>query len=184
MQRAGSSQAQGGFQCSPALLTNFTLRMPWQIGYGNGPLRLFYLMFNKEAGLNKGMWDSEERKGGNRFCDMFSPQMYPTKDSLCSKMWGCCHTCTIHVCHRRCVRTASGVGWAALPSPCRCASRCYKRQILRCRLTGVLVTQAPLFHFPRVAKTDNNGNNEAGLKMNCFKALDFVAGVYAARLDP
>lgn len=84
MQRTGSSQAQGGFQSSPAHLTNFTLRMAWQIGYGNGPWRLFYLMLNKEAALNKGRRDSEERKQRKRFCDMFSPQMYPTKDSLCS----------------------------------------------------------------------------------------------------
>lgn len=84
MHRTGSSQAQGAFQCSPAHLTNFTRRMAWQIGYGNGPWRRFYLMFNKEAGLNKGRRDSEERKWRNRFCDVVSPQMYPTKDSLCS----------------------------------------------------------------------------------------------------
>lgn len=64
--------------------------------------------------------------------------------TLCAacKMRGRSHTCTTHAC---CVRTMSGVGWAALPSPCRCASRCYKRPFLRCRLTGVLVSQAPLF---------------------------------------
>lgn len=84
MQRTGSSRAQGGFQCSPAHLTNFALRMAWQIGYGNGPLRLFYLMFNKDAGSNKGERDSEVGMRGNRFSDMFSPQMYPTKDRFCS----------------------------------------------------------------------------------------------------
>lgn len=141
MQRTGSSQAQGGFQCSPAHLTNFTLRMVWQIGYGNGPLRLFYLMFNKEGALNKG---KRLKKGrGNRSSDMFSPRLYLTKDSLWSPIR--CEHVVIHACHRWwCARTMSGVGWAALPSPCRCASRLYKRHFLRCRLTGVLVTQAPL----------------------------------------
>lgn len=120
------------FSVLPAHLTNFTLRMAWQIGYGNGPWRLFYLMFNKE----KQPWtkEGETLKKGSEdagFCDMFSPPMYPTKGKIsaarkCASSHG--RTCTTHACHSwRCGRTMSGVGRVALPSPRRCTPRCYKR---------------------------------------------------------
>lgn len=64
-------------------------------------------MFNKDAGSNKGKRDSEVGMRGNRFSDMFSPQMYPTKEQPLR--------CADVAVHARCMHVTvvqeQGVAW-------------------------------------------------------------------------
>lgn len=182
------------FSVLPAHLTNFTLRMAWQIGYGNGPWRLFYLMFNKESSLEQRkekLWRKEAKT--LLLWHAFSTNASDgRKISAARKMLAHSRTCTTHACHSwRCGRTMSGVGGAALPSPRRCTPRCYKRFFfliffLRCRLAGALVTQALLRYvrgLPKGITTEIMRLVEMNALDFCGRSLCSSAGSIITRLQ-